>query len=128
MKKSICIDNWQLAWVENKELKERDVRLTTSADVEASGYKIIKASVPGNFELDFMREGLLEDVYYGTNSVKTQALENLHLYYFTKFVYKKEAGYDSILSFEGIDTVAEIYLDGKKLGFVEICTMRTVLI
>lgn len=119
MKKSIRIDNWQLAWVENKELKERGVSLTTSADVEASGYKTIKASVPGNFELDFMREGLLEDVYYGANSVKTQALENLHLYYFTKFTYKKETGYDSILSFEGIDTVAEIYLDGKKLGFVE---------
>ena len=66
-----------------------------------------------------MRKGLLDDVYMGANSVKTQKLENLHLYYFTEFDYASKTGHDSVLCFEGVDTAAEIYLDGELLGFVE---------
>ena len=119
MKNVVQIDNWKLAWIENSEVKKKEISLTTPKQVEQGNYKTIAASVPGNFELDFMREGLLDDVYMGANSVKTQRLENLHLYYFTEFTYQAKEGLDSVLSFEGIDTVAEIYLDGKLLGFVE---------
>ena len=119
MKERLLIENWQLAWIPNAEVKEKGVSLKTPKDVKESGYTSIAASVPGNFEVDFMREGLLEDVYFGTNTIKTQELENLHLYYFTEFVYEKKAGFDSVLCFEGVDTAAEIYLDGEKLGFVE---------
>lgn len=119
MKERLSIENWRLAWIPNAEVKEKNISLKTPTDVKESGCKIITASVPGNFELDFMREGLLEDVYFGTNTIKTQELENLHLYYFTEFVYEKKAGFDSVLCFEGVDTAAEIYLDGEKLGFVE---------
>ena len=119
MKQTVTIKNWRLAWVTNHQCKESAIQWKKPADVEKSGYKIIPATVPGNFELDFMREGLLEDVYFGTNSIKTQKLENLHLYYFTEFEFVKKNGLDSVLCFEGIDTVAEIYLDGEKLAFVE---------
>ena len=119
MKNTIRIDNWKLAWIENATVVKNAISLKTPKEVKKGKYKTITASVPGNFELDFMREGLLEDVYMGANSVKTQKLENLHLYYFTEFTYEPKAGLDSVLCFEGIDTVAEIYLDGKPLGFVE---------
>lgn len=119
MKNTVKIEDWQLAWVENKMVDKQNVCLKTPADVRKLGCQTIMASVPGNFELDFMREGLLDDVYVGVNTLKTQELENLHLYYFTQFSYQKQADKDAILCFEGIDTVAEIYLDGELLGFVE---------
>lgn len=119
MKKEIRIENWQLAWVANAEVREKGVCLKTPQDVKDSGYQCIEATVPGNVEIDFMREGLLGDIYMGTNTIDTQKYENLHLYYFTEFNYVKDANSDAILCFEGVDTAAEIYLDGEKLAFVE---------
>ena len=119
MKENVYIHNWSLAWLPNNEITANGIVLKTPADVLNGGYRTIPATVPGNFELDFMREGLLDDVYMGANSVKTQVLENLHFYYFTEFEYTKKDGFDSLLCFEGIDTVAEIYLDGEKIAFVE---------
>ena len=119
MKKNINIKDWQLSWVENATVIKNEIRIKTPNDIIAGNHPTIQATVPDNFELDFMREGLLDDVYMGENSVKTQKLENLHLYYFTEFVYTSKEGYDSVLCFEGVDTAAEIYLDGELLGFVE---------
>ena len=119
MKQSIRIDDWKLTWIENAQVKKEKISLKTPADVACGGYKTIRASVPGNFELDFMREGMIEDVYWGQNTVKTQRLENLHLYYYTEFSFEKKDGMDAELVFGGIDTAAEIYLDGTLLGFVE---------
>ncbi|MBE5742688.1 MAG: hypothetical protein E7360_05175 [Clostridiales bacterium] len=113
------ITNWKLAWVENKRYLNENVSITTVQDVKKCGYKSINATVPGNFELDFMREGILPDVYVGANSVETQKFENLHLFYYAEFNYERKDGVNALLTFEGVDTVAEIYLDGEKLGFVE---------
>ena len=119
MKKEICIDGWKLAWLQNSEVKASTVVLKTPTDVKKGGYKTIDASVPGNFELDFMREGLMDDIYMGVNSVEAQKNENLHLYYFTEFAFEVKEGFDAFLTFEGVDTAAEIFLDGEKIGFVE---------
>lgn len=119
MKDGINIGDWSLAYQTNEELQERNSILKTISDVKLFGLKCLSADIPGNFELDLMREGILEDVYYGTNCVKTQDLENLHLYYFTKFNYAPKENFEAFLTFEGIDTVAEIYLDGNQIGFVE---------
>lgn len=119
MKHSIAIGNWSLAWIENAQVKADRVCLKTPEDIKNGGYRTIKASVPGNFELDFMREGMIDDIYWGQNTVKAQRFENLHLYYFTDFDYEQMPGMDAEICFGGIDTAAEIYLDGKLLGFVE---------
>ena len=88
MKNTVRIDKWQLAWIENATVNKKAISLKTPKDVKKGKYQTIQATVPGNFELDFMREGLLDDVYMGENSVQTQKLENLHLYYFTEFSYE----------------------------------------
>ncbi len=119
MKKNVNIGNWRLAWLPNAQVSGENIQLKTPADVEKGGYQTIAAIVPGNFELDFMREGLMDDIYFGDNTVKAQKNENLHLYYFTEFTYEKQNGFDAFLCFEGVDTAAEIYLDGALLGFVE---------
>ena len=85
MEQRIQISNWSLTWVENTQVKSKSITFKTPDDVTLSGYRTIKASVPGNFELDFMREGILDDVYFGQNPVKAQRLENLHLYYFISY-------------------------------------------
>ena len=56
MKTNVKIENWQLAWAENIKVNEQNVCLKTPADVAKIGYQTIAANVPGNFELDFMRE------------------------------------------------------------------------
>jgi DNA polymerase-1 len=65
-----------------------------------------------------MREKIIDDLYFGTNTIKAQKLENLHVYYFSKFTLVKNIA-DNYLTFYGVDTVAEIFIDGKMLGVVE---------
>lgn len=115
----IFIEDWRLAFVPNKQAVKDNTDFKTPKDVEDSNLQVIQATVPGNYEIDFMREGLLGDVYFGTNSLDTYKYENLHFYYFTEFDYQADENSDVFLCFEGVDTQAEIYLDGEKLGFVE---------
>ena len=113
MRKNVNLENWGLAWVENAVLRQNKLDFKTVSDVETYGLRTIAATVPGNFEIDFMREGLLDDIYMGTNTLETQKYENLHLYYFTEFTYTADEHSDANLCFAGVDTAAEIYLDGE---------------
>ncbi len=79
----------------------------------------IPAIVPGNLEIDLQRAGLLEDPFYGQNVLKAQELEAVHMFYGRKFKYSKTERTVPILTFEGLDTVAEIYLNGKLIGSCE---------
>lgn len=124
MKREKIINGWQFIRIPNKVVKDNNYNFKRISEVKNSGYAVLSASVPGNFELDLMRENLLPDVYSDDNSLKTQDLENLHLYYFTEFDYSKSNGFDVFLTFEGIDTVAEIFVDGVKIGFVENMLIR----
>lgn len=60
------IKNWRLGYLENKRAEEESFSPETGAEVEKK-LKCIRADVPGNFELDLMREKLLPDLYFGTN-------------------------------------------------------------
>lgn len=119
MKEQIKIGGWQLSWIANAALRESALDPRTPAAIAAAGLPVIAATVPGNVELDWMREGLLDDLYVGKNTLQAQKLENLHWYYFTEFELEKRAGRDAFLVFGGIDTAAHILLDGEELGFVE---------
>ena len=120
MRKTILtIDNWQLVTVPNKEVKEKNFAPLNQKNILDAGYSPIKATVPGNFELDLVRENIIPDLYFGTNVHLAKKLENLHLYYFTSFNFTKKDGADAFLTFNGIDTVAEIFIDGKFFAFVE---------
>ena len=49
----------------------------------------IDAEVPGNFELDLERAGLLPDLFLGTNTLLCQQYENRHLWYVKEFTLDK---------------------------------------
>lgn len=123
MTKQIRITGWKLTVCPNSRVVGEGYCFRTPSDVEKSGLEIIPASVPGNFELDLMNAGkLTRDIFFGTNILKLQDLECMHLWYFTEFEIEPESvrdGQDVFLNFEGIDTVSEIYLDGALLGATE---------
>ncbi|MBQ8388504.1 MAG: glycoside hydrolase family 2 [Clostridia bacterium] len=118
MRKSTLIENWKVAIVPHKNVKD-GFCATTVEGVRLSNEKIIPAAVPGCYELDMQAAGLLDDPYYADNIIGLQKTEHLHLWYFTEFDFENREGFDAFLSFGGIDTASEIYLDGELVGKTE---------
>ncbi len=118
MKQAVALKNWQVALVPHSCVVRNEFCAKTEKEIRAGGYPILDAAVPGCMELDLMRAGLMEDLYYGDNILQAQRLENMHLWYFCRF--SVEAGEEDLfLCFEGIDTAAEIFIDGCILGKIE---------
>ncbi len=110
---------WTLTYVENKKLRTEKPSISTISDLTATGYDTVPAIVPGNLERDLFRAGVIEDPYYGSNTIKYQYLEKLHMFYSRTFEVEKITSEEIILNFDGIDTAAEIFLNGKKIGETE---------
>lgn len=106
---------WRLYIVENKDCKAFADSIFNETQLKAKGFTAIDGSVPGNFELDMHKSGLIGDPFYGENPHKIQSLENRHLWYATEFDFCGD-NTASYLRFEGIDTFADIYLNGEKIG------------
>lgn len=76
--------------------------------------KWLSAQVPGTVHQDLIRHDLLPDPFYGTNEEKIQWVENEDWEYRTSFTVtpgqlEREA---ACLTFEGLDTYADVYLNG----------------
>ena len=99
---------WKLAYAHANSWKE--AQYSTIQDLKNSGLEIIPANVPGNLELDLMRAGKIEDLYFSTNTLQAQELEDVHLWYYTTVEITNSNQY---LRFEGIDTYADIYVNGE---------------
>ncbi len=83
---------------------------------EISG-EYIPARIPGNVEVDLMNAGLLPDIYVGDNVEKTRAFELYDWWYVKDFdVTDLPDGTDTFLVFDGVDTYAEYFLNGQKIG------------
>ena len=118
MKKSKKIQNWRLALVPHGEVRD-GFYAKTASELEASDKKIIPASVPGNFELDMLAAGLIDDPYYSDNIIGLQRLEHIHLWYYTSFELSHDKDFNTFIEFGGIDTASEIYIDGELLAKTE---------
>lgn len=127
-------NGWNLTLVPNETLRRDRFDPKRIDDILKSPYETIPAAVPGNFELDLLRAGKIDDPFYSTNILKLQELENRHLFYtltfdapdaptpFTSYIDGEYATYDAnmpILRFEGIDTIAKITLNGTYIGYTE---------
>ncbi len=119
VEKYLLDGNWSLVIAENRKIKKDGFAPKSIDELENCEYTKIVGTVPGNFELDMVREGLLEEPYFGTNVLKTQELENRHLWYYRRFDCDFSDNADCSLKFDGIDTVAEIYLNGHLIGKTE---------
>lgn len=98
---------WKVAYAHHEKCCEK--QYCTIWDLEQSGFEILSANVPGNLELELMRNRKVDDLYFSTNTLKAQELEDVHAWYYTKINIEKTNQY---LHFEGIDTFSDIYVNG----------------
>lgn len=90
---------------------------TPQAAAGAKGAKTVAAKVPGNVELDLLEAGLIPDPEKGDNSYKLREYEGYQWMYSRKFPSPElKCGERAVLKFGGIDTFADIFLNGEKIG------------
>ncbi|MBQ8342450.1 MAG: hypothetical protein IJY22_08790 [Clostridia bacterium] len=118
MEKRIELKNWHLMLAPNADVVKNDFEPTTVAELESAPYLKLNANVPGCMELDLHKAGLAPDPYFGKNPLEYQQYENRHLWYYTTFECD-EVTADTQLLFEGIDTVASIFLNGGYIGYAD---------
>ena len=74
----------------------------------------LEARVPGCVHADLLRHGLISDPFYRNNSNECQWIENEDWDYET--VFDASTAGEAHLVFEGLDTYADVYLNGTKIG------------
>ena len=118
---------WKLGLCDDAVIPECK-KLCSMRDAEDLKIPIIDALVPGNFEIDMEQEGMLPDLFFGMNLSKSQDLEMTHLFYSKDFrLSVEDCKKDLSVVFEGIDTVAEIYLNGMLIGKTDNMFLEHVL-
>ena len=78
----------------------------------------VKATVPGNCELDLVAAGVLSPLEYGLNVLQAHHYEG-HQWLYTRTFTLAECpaeGTRQTLVFNGIDTLADVFLNGEKIG------------
>jgi beta-mannosidase len=75
------------------------------------------ASVPGSVHMDLLANGIIEEPYYRSNEKDLQWIGNRNWIYTTTFdVTDKLLNHDRVsICFDGLDTYADVYLNGKKI-------------
>ncbi|MBP6445926.1 MAG: glycoside hydrolase family 2 protein [Saprospiraceae bacterium] len=79
--------------------------------------KTYTATVPGTVHTDLMKNGVIADPFYGDNEEKVKWIENETWEYQTTFVITAAELASKIidLRFEGLDTYADVSLNGKNI-------------
>jgi len=81
----------------------------------------VPAKVPGCCEMDLVAAGLLPDPLVSTNAFAFRAWQGHQWLYTKKFTAPRRAaaGERCVLVFGGIDTLADVFLNGEKIGSPE---------
>jgi len=83
---------------------------------EAENIISIDAQVPGCVQLDLSKAGFLpKDLFMGQNILESEKYEEYEWWYERKFIAPKQRR-NVYLVFEGVDCLAEYFLNGVKLG------------
>ena len=89
------------------------------SELENSDFKNILGTVPGNVEIDLEREGIIEDPMIGDNVYDLRKYEAYTWWYVREFdTPKVKSGERVELAFDGIDCIADIWLNGQKIASV----------
>lgn len=104
-KMSLNGDNWRM-------------EILGEADVYGVNGRELPAEVPGSVYGNLLRQGLMPDPYDGMNELEALRLMENDFRFWTVFTLTEEqlAGDFLFLRFDGIDTLAEVYLNGRLLG------------
>lgn len=98
-------DNWRL-------------QILGDADVYGVNGRELPVKIPGSVYGNLLEQGLMPDPYYGMNELEALRLMENDFRFRTVFTLAKEqlVGDFLILRFDGIDTLAKVYLNGRLLG------------
>ncbi|RAK12461.1 beta-mannosidase [Halanaerobium saccharolyticum] len=107
----------------NKKWKLKYFRPGEKNDLEIASPKTLdrfwmSADVPGDVHSTLIEHKVIDDPFYGHNDQKCQWIEDQDWWYRTTFEYKDELAADERLDliFAGLDTFADVYLNGLKIG------------
>jgi beta-mannosidase len=112
-------DNWKFSI-----LKNEDVKKTPKGTVKFG--KWLDAAVPGTIHTDLLASKLIPEPFYSDNEDKLQWIGQIDWSYKTTFDIPKNFDLNKQISlvFEGLDTVAEILLNDKKISTVNNMFLR----
>ena len=126
--KSINLNGiWTLGVCTQEEYKTLHANLCTLQQLKDSSIRLLPGHVPGNYEIDLEENGVIENPFFGKNPLQSLDREMDHLFYARTFDFQPEQGKDYLLSFEGIDTIADIYLNGSWIARTENMLMEHIL-
>lgn len=114
--------SWLLAILPDSKFRRCLIKEEEWASLPAwklAGAVDIPATVPGNFELDMLAAGLIDDPFINDNILKMRELEDRHLLYYKELEISAVDGADPYLILEGVDTVADVYWDGQHIGHTD---------
>lgn len=97
-----------------------ELKLNKRWTVDFDGNKL-PAVVPGDVTLDLWHNNKIDNPYFGMNHKQLHWIINRDFVYETRFDLSDEmfAEQEILLEFDGIDTYADIYLNGKQLGHTQ---------
>jgi len=83
--------------------------------------KGIPVSIPGTVHSDLIQGGFIDDPFLSDNEIQLQWIDDLNWIYETNFDLPADisSSVPVMLVFEGLDTVAEIKLNGVKVGMTD---------
>lgn len=106
---------WNMYYMHHKTYLQYGITPCCENDIRNLGLKAYDATVPGDFFLDLMNNGEINDPYFGDNILELQEYEDVHIFYVKKFNASIVDNYIRNLVFEGIDVFSEIFLNGEFL-------------
>lgn len=102
---------WNFAW----SMEDITEYWSSSEDLIQSGLPIYTGQVPGNFELDLQRNGIIEEPFFGMNIATLFDYERANVWYYRRFSKPEDESQDAWLVMEGVDCCADVYLNGNLL-------------
>ena len=95
-------------------------KIDTLEQLVSNKIKPYDAVIPSNVELELKKNGVLKDIFFGTNIHEIYKYELYDWWYEIDFkLNKKQLGKALELMFHGVDTVAEYYLNDKLVSSSE---------
>ena len=97
---------WQLFYADDADYND-DIKSITNFN------HFDNVKIPTLFEWELFRHGVENDPYYSNNIWDYQKYESYHQFYVLRFKSNRK---HKFIRFNGIDTISEIYLNGKLIG------------
>jgi beta-mannosidase len=103
---------WDLAWCEAGEGERRGW-----PEIGVAGARRVAATVPGDVHLDLVQAGVIDEPLHGLNAPDCAWMERKDWWHSRTFALEEgQIGERVELVFEGLDAVADVYLNGELVG------------